>query len=128
MEDSLKNILSTSKTDQNKWEEFKEKMKYKVNRSLVLNKTLIIPELSHVHEPEPVILLPTSHQINELLNGKSIIENPNLIDVNQINNICHIPSSIIEDRLPTILSPNKLLYNGINTMNQYEQDQNNIQK
>lgn len=116
MEDSLKDILSISKTDQNKWEDFKEKMKQKVNQSLVANKTLMGPELSHVYEPEPLILLPSSHQIDELLNENSIIENHNSINGIEVNtnNVCHIPSLITEVGLPTSLPSEEILCNSIN--------------
>lgn len=115
MEDSLKDFLSISKTDQNKWENFKEKMIQKANQSLVANKTLMVPELSCIHEPEPLIILPSSHQIDELLNGNSIIGNHNSINGIQVNtnNICHKPS-ITEVGLPTSLPSDEILYNSIN--------------
>lgn len=63
MEDSLKDFQN-SITDQNKWDEFKEKMKLRVNHSLVAHKTLIGHELSHIDVPHHLVDFPSPCQID----------------------------------------------------------------
>lgn len=116
--------------NQTKWEEFKEKMKHRVHQSLVAQKTLIDPELSHIDIPQPEIVFPSLHQIDELLNGKTIIEQQhNFTEMPQINttdNICHISSIPVKEAgLPTLLSPNRVSYNlnqGNDVVGRCEQD------
>lgn len=105
-------------------------MKHRVHQSLVAQKTLIGPELSHIDIPQPNIVFPSLHQIDELLNGKTIIEQQhNFTEMPQINttdNICHISSIPVKEvRLPTLLSSNKVSYNlnqGNYAMDRSEQD------
>lgn len=82
MSDSLKDISSFSKSNPSKWEEFKEKMKHKVNHSLVAHKTLVGSDLSRINIPQqPHIVFPSP---DELLNGNSIIERHNSAEVSEI--------------------------------------------
>lgn len=135
MSDSLKDISSFSKINQSKWEEFKEKMKHKVNHSLVAHKTLIGSELSGIDIPQPDIVFPSP---DELLNGNTIIEQRNTTEALQINteNICQMTftTPIITDvGLPVLLPVDKTQKSNINQENlvldQSEQDNlQNIQK
>lgn len=63
MEDSLKDIQN-SKTDQIKWNEFKEKMKHRASQSLVAHKTLIGHELSHINDQHHLVVFPSPCQID----------------------------------------------------------------
>jgi len=110
LSDSLKDISSFSKINQSKWEEFKEKIKHKMNQSLVAHKTLIGSELSCIDIPQPDIIFPSP---NELLIGNSIIEQCNNPEEPQIitENICQMTSTtpITTDvRLPELLPTDKL--------------------
>jgi hypothetical protein len=62
LEDSLKDFQN-SNTDQTKWDEFKEKMKLRVNQSLVAHKTLIGYEQSHMDVQHPILDFPSLCQI-----------------------------------------------------------------
>lgn len=109
-------------------------MKHRVHQSLVAQKTLIGPEISHLDIPQPVF--PSLHQIDELLNGKTIIEQHNITEIPQIvttDNICHISSTPIREAgLPTLISPNQVSHNFNQKnygMNRCEEDKlHNFQK
>lgn len=87
---------------------------------------MIGSELSHLDLSQPPIIFPLSHQIEELLNGKSLIESRhscerpqvNTNDVNQMPS--HNPNLISYNKSPNLLllnkSPRQL------NIGQYEQD------
>lgn len=89
MEKSLKEMLPTSKTDQDNWEKFKQQMIHKVNQSLVAQKTLISTEQPHVPDilsPHMIFELP--HQVRDLLIDESFNEHCKSFDVSQGINDC----------------------------------------
>lgn len=84
MESSLKDL--SPKTGKDQWENFKEKMKLRVNQTLVPHKSLGCTEMSDVNMVQHNILLPSPSHIVELLDDKSLIvgdtENVNEMQIN----------------------------------------------
>lgn len=74
---------------------------------------MIGSEISHLDLSQPRIIFPSSHQIEELLNGKSLIESRhsregpqvNTNDVNQMPS--HNPNLISFNKSPNLLPLNK---------------------
>lgn len=130
MEDSLKDISPTSQLDPSKWKEFKETVKQRVSQCLVAHKTLIGPELSHIDISQPLMKFPSPHQIDQLLNDKTVSEHQNLNEMPQIHdeNIFHVPPNegILPPLLPLEKSPCNQVQISTNqensVMDQFEQN------
>jgi len=114
-----------------------ERLQLRVHQSLVPQKTLIDPEISHLDLPSNIVL-PSRHQIEELLNNNSIVEPQNAPEVPHANIEkngrvpSHDPPIVTQNVAPELLIPEKSCQTNDNheinaqpIINQFEQD--NIQ-
>lgn len=124
MEDSLREISPISKIDQTKWKNFKDKLNYRVNQSLVTHKTLVGPEISHIDIPQPLMAFPSLSEVDKLLNGKTIIESHNSTEGPPFNAEKNCPmtsfSIITKSGLPQLLPPKESLIDHVE-LNVYQE-------
>lgn len=106
---TYKGVSRISKIDQ-------ERLQLRVHQSLIPQKTLTDPEISHLDLPSNIVL-PSHHQIEELLNNNSIVEPQNAPEVSHANmeKNGHVPSHD-----PPIITQND--NHEINVFKQFEQD------
>lgn len=133
MDDSLKSISPLSKVDQIKREEFREKIVQKINKSLIAQKSLIGPEISHTNIPElPIIPLPLPGETNELLNDNLTVEKIKSLQVPQVN-IEHIsydpfPQPCFPTKSPNLIVSNMLPIDQVQRNNVCSLNQTRFQK
>ncbi|XP_050061836.1 uncharacterized protein LOC114128957 isoform X3 [Aphis gossypii] len=126
LEDSLREISPISKIDQTKWKNFKDKLNYRVNQSLVTHKTLVGPEISHIDIPQPLMAFPSLSEVDKLLNGKTIIESHNSTEGPPFNAEKNCPmtsfSIITKSGLPQLLPPKESLIDHVELNVDQEKD------
>ncbi|XP_050438290.1 uncharacterized protein LOC126844270 isoform X2 [Adelges cooleyi] len=91
LEIGLKDVSAITRISKGDWDEFEARIKRKVNNSLLPNKTLVVPEVSHVELSQPFVAFPLPQDIDELLNVT-----PNLTRLPQ-HKSTELPEVVFED-------------------------------